>query len=114
MWHWYTCVTTDVSKGTPEMKLRRSALGLAAGLAALLVTAVACGDKAHEPFRDSGRTRTTNSSPAEVIEMPDGFNNLASKCDGPNRVYVTYHGNSAYGSVAVVPNDPRCTGGANR
>jgi hypothetical protein len=96
------------------MKLRRNLLGVAAGLAALVVAAAGCGDKAHEPFRDAPRTHNSNSGAAEVIEMPDGFNNLASKCDGPNRVYVTYHGNSAYGSVAVVPNDPRCTGGGDR
>lgn len=46
-----------------------------------------------------------------MIEMPDGFSNIASKCDGPNRVYVVFHSDSAYGSVAVVANDPRCTGG---
>lgn len=40
--------------------------------------------------------------------MPDGFSNWASKCDGPNRVYTIYHGDQKYGSIAVVPNDPRC------
>lgn len=44
--------------------------------------------------------------------MPDGFSNLASKCDGPNRVYVIFHNDSAYGAVAVVANDPRCTTGS--
>ncbi|MFL6077967.1 MAG: hypothetical protein ACJ73S_31770 [Mycobacteriales bacterium] len=99
------------------MKLRRNLPRVAAGLAvlaALVLTAAGCGDKANEPFRDAPRSDTTNSSAAEVIEMPDGFNNLASKCDGPNRVYVTYHGDRAYGSVAVVPNDPRCTRGGDR
>lgn len=67
-------------------------------------------DKAEEPFHDADRTDTTNDDPADVIEMPDGFNNLASKCDGPNRVYVVFHSDSAYGAVAVVPNDPRCDG----
>jgi hypothetical protein len=28
---------------------------------------------------------------------------------GANRVYVVFHGDSAYGTVAVAPNDPRCS-----
>jgi hypothetical protein len=79
----------------------------ALGGGVILVAGTAC-DKANEPFRDAPRTHTSNTGPAQVIEMPDGFNNLASKCDGPNRVYVTYHGNRAYGSVFVVAGDPRC------
>lgn len=65
------------------------------------------GDKANEPFKDAPRD-TTNSGPADVITMPDGFSNVAAKCDGPNRIYVVFHGNSTYGSIAVSPNDPRC------
>jgi hypothetical protein len=92
-------------------KTRITAIAAAAVLAVLATTAASCGDKANEPFRDSGRTASSNTGPAQVIEMPDGFNNVASKCDGTNRVYVTYHGDSAYGSIAVVPNDPRCKSG---
>jgi hypothetical protein len=88
-------------------RVAASALGVGLGLAAL---SGCVGDKANEPFRDAPRTHTSNSGPAQVIEMPDGFNNLASKCDGPNRVYVTYHGDSSYGAVFVVKDDPRCAG----
>lgn len=63
--------------------------------------------KALEPFKDAPRG-ATNSQPADIITMPDGFSNVATKCDGPNRVYVVFHGDSAYGSVEVAPNDPRC------
>lgn len=63
--------------------------------------------KALEPFQDAPRG-ATNSSPADIITMPDGFSNVAAKCDGPNRVYVVFHGDSTYGSVEVAPNDPRC------
>jgi hypothetical protein len=42
--------------------------------------------------------------------MPDGFSNVAHKCDGPDMVYVIFHNDGAYGSVAIAPNDPRCTG----
>jgi hypothetical protein len=82
-------------------------LAVAAAATALLLSGCA---KANEPFKDAP-TSGRNDSPAEVIEMPDGFSNLASKCDGPNRVYVVFHGDSKYGTVAVAPNDPRCTGG---
>lgn len=40
--------------------------------------------------------------------MSDGFSNLGTKCDHGNRVYVVYHGDNPYGSVAVVPADPTC------
>lgn len=85
-----------------------SLAALAVGVT-IATTAAGC-DKYNEPYRDAPRTNTSNVAPAQVITMPDGFNNLASKCDGPNRVYVVYHGDHTYGSVAVVPNDPRCTG----
>lgn len=51
--------------------------------------------------------------PADIINMPDGYSNVAHKCDSPDMVCVIYHGNDvdgpkAYGSVDVVANDPRC------
>lgn len=91
---------------------RRTAVLILAALAALafVVTVAGCSNKAQQPFNDAPRTATQNSGPAQIIAMPDGFNNAASKCDGPNRVYTLYHGDSSYGSMAVVANDPRCTG----
>ena len=81
----------------------------AATLAAITLLSLAGCDysKANEPFQDAP-TGANNGAPADLIRMPDGFSNVATKCDGPNRVYVIFHGDSAYGSVAVVPNDPRC------
>lgn len=64
-------------------------------------------NKITERFKDAPRG-ATNDGPADIITMPDGFSNVSSKCDGPNRVYVVFKSNSAYGSVAVAPNDPRC------
>lgn len=69
----------------------------------------ACSGKALEPFNDAD-VSNQNKGPAEVINMPDGFSNVATKCDHGNRVYVVFHSNSAYGSVAVVANDPSCVG----
>jgi hypothetical protein len=78
-------------------------------VALLLLTG--CGaQKATEPFKDAPVSQH-NDDPAAILNMPDGFNNVATKCDGPNRVYVVFHNDNPYGSVAVVPNDPRCTGG---
>lgn len=79
-------------------------IALALGL--LILTG--CGGKATEPFKDSPTEPDRNNSPAQIGEMPDGFNNWASKCDGPNRVYVTFHGDAAYGGIFVVKDDPRC------
>ncbi len=68
----------------------------------------ACGvGKTNEPFRDAQRG-ATNSAPADVIELPDGFSNLATKCDHGNRVYVAFKGDSAYGAIAIVAQDPTC------
>jgi hypothetical protein len=76
----------------------------------ILGTAGCSMDKYTEPFKDAPRG-TTNNGPADIGTMPDGFSNWATKCDGPNRVYVVYHGDSTYGSISVVPNDPRCSRG---
>jgi hypothetical protein len=90
--------------------MKRLIAGSTAAL--ILVTGLsACSwDKATQPFQDAPRTGVKNNDPADVVTMPDGFNNMATKCDHGNRVYVTYHGDSAYGSIAVVPTDPTCVG----
>lgn len=86
----------------------RKALAAAAMLA--LVPLSGCGsEKYAEHNNDSPRTGNTDKTPAAVMAFPDGFSNVATKCDGPNRVYVVFHEDSPFGSVSVVPNDPRCT-----
>lgn len=72
----------------------------------LLGSMVGCA-KMQEPFKDAPRG-STNSGPADTITMPDGFSNVATKCDHGNRVYVIYHNDAAYGSLAVVPNAEDC------
>jgi hypothetical protein len=64
-------------------------------------------NKITERFRDAPRGQI-NNGPADIVTMPDGFSNVSSKCDGPNRVYVVFHSNSPYGAIAVAANDPRC------
>jgi hypothetical protein len=54
-----------------------------------------------------------DSSPAQIIQMPSGFRNVAHKCDGPNMIYSGSRGQTSdavASGIAVVPNDPRCTG----
>lgn len=72
-----------------------------------LMLVAGCGEKLNEPYKDSGRGATNNSK-ADVLTFPDGFNNVATKCDHGNRVYVTFHGDSPYGSITVVPNAKGC------
>lgn len=60
-------------------------------------------------------TQDVNTGPARtVMQFPRGFRNVAVKCDGPNMVYSASRGGpgtNVAGSVAVVPNDPRCPRG---
>lgn len=81
---------------------------IAAAVAGLAITA--CSEKAREPFRDAGQQDPRNSSPAQVIEMPDGFSNAATKCDHGNRIYIAFHGDSKYAAIAVVKDDTSCAG----
>lgn len=78
-------------------------------IALSLVAALALSgcDKMSEPFKDAPRG-DTNSGPADTITFPDGFSNASTKCDHGNRVYVVFHHDAAYGSIAVVPQDPTC------
>ena len=78
----------------------------------LVLALSSCGtDKFTEPFKDAPRSGSTNNDPADLITMPDGFSNAASKCDGPNRVYTAYHGDSPYASIFVIKDDRRCVNG---
>lgn len=86
---------------------RRLALSGLAVAIVLPLTAASC-DKVNEPYRDAPRG-AMNDQPADTMTFPDGFSNVASKCDGTNRIYVVFHGDAAYGAVAVVPNDARCS-----
>lgn len=91
------------------MKLRKHVAPAAVIATLAAVALVGCDSKYTEPFKDAPRSGNDNRAPMDVIEMSDGFSNVGAKCDGPNRVYVVFHNDNAYGSIAVVPNDPRCT-----
>lgn len=81
---------------TISPRAQRIIIAVAAILAALWLVA-ACGNKFTQPFQDAPRANPTNTAPAQIIEMPDGFNNLATKCDHGYRIWVSYHGDGGYG-----------------
>lgn len=73
-------------------------------LACLLLTS--CADLTEE-YNDSP-VSGNDDSPAFRIAFPDGYSNVARKCDGSNMVYSSR--NSKGVSVDVVKDDPRCGG----
>jgi hypothetical protein len=92
------------------MKITKKSAALATMGAAALLTVTALGgcSKLTEQFRDAPRSSVVNSQPADVIEMPDGFNNVATKCDHGNRIYISFHGDGSYGFGFAVKDDPTC------
>lgn len=77
----------------------------AAALLLFAVVAGGCSAKTKERGQDSP-VGQRNDAPADVINYPDGFGNVAHKCDGKgHRVYVLYHGDGGYGSVTVIPDE---------
>lgn len=100
-----------------QTRSENTLLGVAvAGLATAAITALVGGcssntGKASQPFLDAGQTGKVDMTRAITLAMPDGFNNVAAKCIGHNGLYVTYHGDSPYGSITVVPADPNCESG---
>lgn len=91
---------------------RTTRIGAAIAVGVAAVTTLSLGlagcAKFTEPFKDGPRSGVVNKTPADLIEMPDGFSNTATKCDHGNRIYVIYHGDHPYGTVAVVPHDLTC------
>lgn len=91
----------------PTKRVRRIGLltAAAAGGALFLTAGTGC-DAATEEWNDAKVVHKYDHG-AEVYSMPDGFANIASKCD--------VHGNRMYSekidsgrAVAVVKDDPSC------
>ncbi len=82
-------------------------------VACAALSVAGCGGEAVKDATKSGQT--VDRRPAEVIAFPDGFRNVASKCDGHgHRVYSSSSGQSGtYPNLAVI-DDPDCPGGAAR
>jgi hypothetical protein len=73
--------------------------------AAVVVALAGCAQKSHG-FQDSPvNTHLTDNSPAQIINMPNRFANIAEKCDHHgHRVYSTTRDGSALTVIA----DPSC------
>jgi uncharacterized secreted protein with C-terminal beta-propeller domain len=86
--------------------MKKKIIGFVGGVAMVVATLVGCADSPHQ----SAEYGNVNHAPADVVQFPDGFRNVAHKCDGTNMVYSVSSANSdtLSGGVAVVPNDPRC------
>lgn len=90
---------------------RRHPVVVGLGLLALIgLIASGCGlvsGKTFEPFNDAARGRE-HTEAADIVTMPDGFSNVATKCGpGGMRYTVAFHGDSGYAAIAVTP-DPSC------
>lgn len=75
------------------------------GIGAVLLAGCAGADT-----HSDAQVTDVNHGPARTIDFPEGFRNVAAKCDGTTMVYslsVSTSDNLS-GGVAVVPNDPRC------
>lgn len=76
-----------------------------AGAALLVVLTTGCSSFT-EPYNDAP-VKVKDDSAAEIYSMPDGFANVASKCDRHgNRIYSTRTDGGE--AMAVVANDPSC------
>lgn len=94
-----------------SLKHRNALIAATLGGVVILTSAASCGNnKFTEPFNDAHRSGVDNSQPMDVVENADGFSNVGTKCDHGNRIYVAYHGDHAYASIAAVGNDPSCAG----
>jgi hypothetical protein len=90
--------------------MTRRRLATAAAVVLMAVGLAGCGEEAKDAPRG-----TEDTGAADIMRFPDGFSNVAHKCDGPNMVYSSTNGGgtdnaeSTRAAIAVVPNDPRCT-----
>lgn len=78
---------------------------IAAIAGALILSVSACGNKQQQVYNDAPRTGVNDTTAADIISMPDGFSNVASKCYKGYRVFVIFHNDNNYGSIAVVKDD---------
>jgi hypothetical protein len=101
---------TGIEMKLPGRTVRTALLAGAALVAVVGSTAGACGAKGTgdapvEPVSSQ------NNNPAHIINMPDGFPNVAFKCDGKVGIYVVSHAKTDVAPV-IVQNDVRCGGGS--
>ncbi|MFD9205953.1 hypothetical protein ACFVZM_06695 [Streptomyces sioyaensis] len=88
------------------MKKNRIALAMA-GTAIVAMSATGCASLT-EPWNDAPVQRK-DDGPAVIYSMPDGFANVAAKCDGyGHRMFTTRGGDQGGGKSVAVIADPTC------
>jgi len=78
-------------------------------IAGLLLLAAGCSQGSYgnshgirdAPVESAGNQ---NNGPAHIITFPNGFENVAFKCDGVVGIYTT----TRQAAPVVIPNDPHC------
>lgn len=83
-------------------------IAIICAIAFLVAGLSGCGAKNTEPYHDGPRSGVVNRDAADLITMPDGFSNVATKCDHGNRIYIAFKGDANRAAIAVVPADPTC------
>lgn len=85
--------------------MKRAAVAAAGVLVVLLASGCA---RITEEWNDAPIERK-DDGPAVVYSMPDGFANVATKCDGfGHRIYVTRGAAEGGGKAVAVIADPAC------
>lgn len=89
-------------------RVKRSAL-LGLGLSAVLLLTQASSCDTHQ---DSTQDKVDHGPAKVTMDYPDGFRNVAFKCNGTVGVYVTSASASDTlpSGIAVVKDDPNCAG----
>lgn len=80
-------------------------------IAALSMALIAFALMGNSCGQNDVQINSRDKTGAVVLNMPDHFSSIATKCDGHgHRVFIADHGDSANGGggVAVI-NDPTCT-----
>ena len=77
-------------------------------VAAIIVVALltSCGAGTNPEVYSDAEVGDRDTTSAKIIEMPDGFSNVATKCVDGNQIYVIFRNKAStgnFGSVAVVP-----------
>lgn len=83
-------------------------------LVALAITVLAAGCSDYNDTRGKGdapvQNRRGDDAPAVVVNMPDGFANIAFKCLNGSGLYVT----TREAAPIVIKDDPNCDGSTVR
>lgn len=91
------------------MLIRRIIVGLSAiGFIFTVASCSAVDDYNNERGRGDAGIASRDDSPVEILNFPDGFKNVANKCDGHgHRVFVSsIKGDSVVPPVVIA--DPSC------